>query len=85
VAHDKHQDPAEFVEELKKKGVRVPGIGHRIKSKDNRDKRVQLLQEYARRFFPSTKYLDYAEKVSEGGRESGCVFQGEGLRIYCIT
>lgn len=40
--------PAEFVEELKKKGIRVAGIGHRIKSKDNRDKRVELLQNYAR-------------------------------------
>jgi citrate synthase len=26
-------DPAAFVEGLKKKGIRVPGIGHRIKSK----------------------------------------------------
>ena len=25
---------------------RVPGIGHRIKSKDNRDKRVELLQRW---------------------------------------
>jgi citrate synthase len=30
-------------------GIRVPGIGHRIKSKDNRDKRVELLQDYARK------------------------------------
>jgi hypothetical protein len=29
-------------------GIRVPGIGHRIKSKDNRDARVMLLQDYAR-------------------------------------
>jgi ATP citrate (pro-S)-lyase len=34
---------------MKKRGIRVPGIGHRIKSKDNRDKRVELLQNYARR------------------------------------
>ena len=27
---------------------------------DNRDKRVELLQAYARRFFPATKFLDYA-------------------------
>ena len=43
-----NKGPAEFVEELKKKGIRVAGIGHRIKSKDNRDKRVELLQNYAR-------------------------------------
>ena len=34
----------EFVESMKRKGLRVPGIGHRIKSRDNRDKRVELLQ-----------------------------------------
>lgn len=43
--------------------TQVPGIGHRIKSKDNRDKRVELLISYARRFFPSTRYLDYAVTV----------------------
>jgi predicted transglutaminase-like protease len=30
---------------------------------DNRDKRVELLQKYARKFFPSTRYLDYALTV----------------------
>lgn len=49
LACDANDAPAAFVEGLKKKGIRVPGIGHRIKSKDNRDKRVELLQEYARK------------------------------------
>ena len=30
---------------------------------DNRDKRVELLQRYARKFFPATRYLDYAQRV----------------------
>ncbi|PSC69965.1 ATP-citrate synthase beta chain 2 [Micractinium conductrix] len=64
-ACDAGQDADEFVEALKQKGVRVPGIGHRIKSKDNRDKRVELLQRYARKHFPSTRYLDYAITVEE--------------------
>jgi len=64
-ACDKNQEPAAFVETLKKQGVRVPGIGHRIKSKDNRDKRVELLQDYARKFFPSIRYLNYAVSVEE--------------------
>jgi citrate synthase len=48
-AVEKQLDPAAFVEGLKKQGKRVPGIGHRIKSKDNRDARVELLQQYARK------------------------------------
>ena len=54
-ACDKGQQPAEFVEELKKKGIRVAGIGHRIKSKDNRDKRVELMQDYARKVRAAAK------------------------------
>lgn len=34
-AHDSGQAPAAFVEEMKKKGIRIPGIGHRIKTADN--------------------------------------------------
>ena len=32
-ACDRGLDPDEFVEDMKKKGIRVAGIGHRIKSK----------------------------------------------------
>lgn len=32
-AADRGLEPDDFVEEMKKQGVRVPGIGHRIKSK----------------------------------------------------
>ncbi|KAF7103209.1 hypothetical protein CFC21_104223 [Triticum aestivum] len=62
-AYDRDLTPYEFVEGMKKKGIRVPGIGHRIKSRDNRDKRVQLLQKYAHAHFPSVKYMEYAVQV----------------------
>lgn len=62
-AYDKGLSPYEFVEGMKKKGIRVPGIGHRIKRGDNRDKRVELLQLYARTNFPAVKYMDYAVQV----------------------
>jgi len=56
--------PAEvFVEEMKQAVINIPGIGHRIKSLDNPDKRVELLKKYARERFPNTKYLDYALQV----------------------
>ena len=34
-----------------------------IKSRDNRDKRVELLQHYARTHFPSVRYMEYAVTV----------------------
>lgn len=62
-AYDRGLSPYEFVEGMKKKGIRVPGIGHRIKRADNRDKRVELLQKYAHTHFPSVKYMEYAVQV----------------------
>ncbi|KAG6550316.1 hypothetical protein Mapa_008279 [Marchantia paleacea] len=65
MAQETNLTPHQFVESMKKKGMRVPGIGHRIKSRDNRDKRVLLLQQYARAHFPHVKYLDYAVAVED--------------------
>jgi ATP citrate (pro-S)-lyase len=62
-AFDTGLTPYEFVEGMKKKGIRVPGIGHRIKRGDNRDQRVELLQRFARANFPSVKYMEYAVEV----------------------
>nr|XP_023917385.1 ATP-citrate synthase beta chain protein 1-like [Quercus suber] len=66
-AYDRNLTPYEFVESMKKKGIRVPGIGHRygeIFTRDiNRDKRVELLQLFARTNFPSVKYMEYAVQV----------------------
>jgi succinyl-CoA synthetase alpha subunit/citrate synthase len=62
-AHDRGLSPDAFVKEMKRKGINIPGIGHRIKSVQNPDKRVELLIKYARENFTSTSYLDYALKV----------------------
>lgn len=64
-ACDKGLAPDEFVETMKKQGKRIPGIGHRIKSAKNPDKRVELLKKYAKENFPATKYLDYALEVEK--------------------
>ncbi|OIW10374.1 hypothetical protein TanjilG_28125 [Lupinus angustifolius] len=34
-----------------------------IKNRDNKDKRVELLQKFAHTHFPSMKYMEYAVKV----------------------
>jgi len=57
--------PDFMVKDMKAKGIHIPGIGHRIKSLKNPDKRVELLKEYAREFFPTTPYLDYALQVEQ--------------------
>lgn len=62
-ACDASTPPDEFVENLKKQGKRVEGIGHRIKTAENRDKRVELLAQYASKHFPKMDTFHYAKKV----------------------
>ena len=50
---------------MKINGINIPGIGHRIKSKQNPDLRVTSLIEYAKAHFPSTPCLDFALEVEE--------------------
>jgi len=57
--------PEQFVNEMKRKGINIPGIGHRIKSVKNPDMRVQLLISYARKNFSHTDLLDYALEVEK--------------------
>ncbi|MBN2249925.1 MAG: ATP citrate synthase [Campylobacterales bacterium] len=62
-ADDNNLTPAEFLNYMKKQGVPIPGIGHRIKSLKNPDLRVKGLMDYAAENFPKTPLLDYARTV----------------------
>ncbi|MDD2906129.1 MAG: citrate/2-methylcitrate synthase [Sulfurimonas sp.] len=64
-ADDNKLTPAEFLNHMKKEGVPIPGIGHRIKSLKNPDLRVEGLKKYAAQYFPSTSLLDYALTVEQ--------------------
>jgi len=55
----------DFVNKAKKEGVLIMGIGHRVKSINNPDKRVTLISEYAKQNFPTTPLLDYAREVEQ--------------------
>ncbi len=74
MAKEKGMDPVEFVDYMKKvEKIPIPGIGHRIKSVKNPDKRVELLKNYAKKNFPKTELLDYAlevEKVTTSKKEN---------------
>ena len=57
--------PVDFVSFMKKKGIPIPGIGHRIKSIKNPDLRVNGLIDYAKSKFPKTTTLDYALSIEQ--------------------
>jgi ATP-citrate lyase alpha-subunit len=64
-AHDNDMSPAEFLAYMKKQGIPIPGIGHRIKSLRNPDLRVEGLKKFAQEHFPATPLLDYALTVEQ--------------------
>ena len=64
-AYDQGFSPQEFVSNMRKQHKLIMGIGHKIKSKSNPDMRVVILQDFARKNFPSCSLLDYALKVEE--------------------
>lgn len=55
--------PEQFVDTMRKRNELIAGIGHRVKSLHNPDKRVVILKEYAFKNFPRTDVLNYALKV----------------------
>jgi len=55
--------PRDFVDHMKSKNVNIQGIGHRLKSLENPDKRVELMKAFAKTRFQATPLLDYALSV----------------------
>ncbi len=81
-AYDRGLTPQEFVNEMKKKGVNIQGIGHRIKSIHNPDMRVTIIKDYVKKNFKKSPLLDYAlevEKITTSKRDNlilnvdGCI------------
>uniref|UniRef100_A0A673XHW3 ATP-citrate synthase n=1 Tax=Salmo trutta TaxID=8032 RepID=A0A673XHW3_SALTR len=64
-AFDSGMLPMEFVNKMKKDGKLIMGIGHRVKSINNPDMRVQILKDFVKGHFPATPMLDYALDVEK--------------------
>ncbi|MFX0134456.1 MAG: citrate/2-methylcitrate synthase [Candidatus Hodarchaeota archaeon] len=82
-ALQKGMTPLEFVGYMKNViKINIPGIGHRIKSVQNPDVRVQLLKEFVLKNFEKHPHLDFAlevEKITTSKRNNlilnvdGCI------------
>lgn len=58
-------EPREFIAQMKKKNIRIQGIGHRIHSVDNPDERCEIMMNFAKEHFPKHPLLDYALAVQD--------------------
>merc|ERR1719354_936785 len=64
-AFDSGLIPMEFVNKTRKEGKLIMGIGHRVKSINNPDKRVTLIKEFVQENFPKASMLEYALQVEK--------------------
>ncbi|KAH8054766.1 ATP citrate synthase [Aureococcus anophagefferens] len=62
-ACDRGMSGKQFVDDCKREGKLIMGIGHRIKSVENPDMRVEIIKKYAQAHFPKTPTLDFALEV----------------------
>jgi ATP citrate (pro-S)-lyase len=62
-AYDTGMAPREFINHMRDAGRLIQGIGHKVKSIDNPDKRVELICQFCKDNFPATPLLDYARSV----------------------
>lgn len=55
--------PREFIAHMKGKNMRVQGIGHKLHTIENPDKRVEIMKRFAKKHFKDTPVLNYALSV----------------------
>ena len=60
-----NESPKDFVDNMNKQHKIISGIGHKIKTKDNPDKRVEILTSYVRDNFPKSDVLNYGLEVEK--------------------
>ncbi|KAF9071851.1 citrate synthase-like protein [Rhodocollybia butyracea] len=86
-ARDRGLTPREFVDQSRKANKLISGIGHKIKSVNNPDLRVELVKEYVRKNFPSHSLLDYAlavEKVTTSKKDT-LILNVDGCIAVCFV
>jgi len=86
-ARDTGLTPREFVDNSRKANKLISGIGHKIKSVNNPDLRVELVKEYVIKHFPSHSLLDYAlgvEKVTTAKKDT-LILNVDGCIAVCFV
>ncbi|KAH7320093.1 citrate synthase-like protein [Stachybotrys elegans] len=86
-AFDKGLSPRDFVDSMRKGNKLIPGIGHRIKSRNNPDLRVELVKEYVQANFPNHKLLDYALAVETvtTSKKDNLILNVDGCIAVCFV
>ncbi|RPA93853.1 citrate synthase [Choiromyces venosus 120613-1] len=86
-AFDKGLSPRDFVDTMRKQNKLIPGIGHKVKSRNNPDLRVELVKEFVLKRFPSHKLLDYALAVETvtTSKKDNLILNVDGCVAVCFV
>ncbi|TKA74227.1 putative ATP-citrate synthase subunit 1 [Cryomyces minteri] len=86
-AYDKGLSPRDFVDTMRKENKLIPGIGHRVKSRNNPDLRVELVKDFVKKNFPSCKMLDYAIAVETvtTSKKDNLILNVDGAVAVCFV
>ncbi|XP_037956466.1 ATP-citrate synthase isoform X4 [Teleopsis dalmanni] len=86
-AYDSNLHPMEFVNQMRKKGQLIMGIGHRVKSINNPDVRVKIIKEFVMENFPSYPLLNYALEVEKitTSKKPNLILNVDGVIATCFV
>ncbi|KAL8681611.1 MAG: hypothetical protein Q9186_002280 [Xanthomendoza sp. 1 TL-2023] len=86
-AFDKGLSPRDFVDLMRKENKLIPGIGHRVKSRNNPDLRVELVKEFVKSNFPKCDMLDYAIAVETvtTSKKDNLILNVDGCVAVCFV
>ncbi|KAK9457441.1 citrate synthase-like protein [Dipodascopsis uninucleata] len=86
-AYDSGLSPREFVDSMRRANKLIPGIGHKVKSRNNPDMRVVLVKEFVRKNFSCTNLLDYALAVESvtTSKKDNLILNVDGCIAVCFV
>jgi ATP citrate (pro-S)-lyase len=86
-ASDKGLDAEDFVKDMRKQNKLIMGIGHRIKSLANPDKRVEIIKNYALENFKGNTVLQFALAVEQvtTRKKANLILNVDGCTAVCFV
>jgi len=86
-ASDAGSDAEEFVKDMRKKHKLIMGIGHRVKSLTNPDKRVEIIKKYALENFDDNTILKFALAVEQvtTRKKANLILNVDGCIAVCFV
>jgi len=86
-ASDSGLNAKAFIKQCKDGNQLIMGIGHKVKSLENPDKRVEVIKSFAQKHFPSTTVLDFALSVEAETtkKRSTLILNVDGCIAVCFV